>query len=156
MSQRRAKKLKIIVMDTYGEIIVKLDRILMILPHFSFPCPGRRRAASSTPPCTRGLPLKTPPPAADRRRPSGVHRHRRRKLRGRKSDVEFGRVLSELMTSGGAGRTKRWAGGTPPLRPNRCGGLRRLRRKRNSDWWFRPSRDQRRRRLKTVLRKLRR
>ncbi len=24
-------------MDTYGEIIVKLDRILMILPHFSFP-----------------------------------------------------------------------------------------------------------------------
>ena len=30
---------------------------------------------------------------------------------------------TEVATSGGAGRTKRWAGGTPPLRPNRCGGL---------------------------------
>ena len=77
-------------MDTYGEIIVKLDRILMILPQFSFPMSLPPEGGVVDAAVYVRVSLKTPPPAADRRRPSGVHLHHRRKLRGRKSDVELG------------------------------------------------------------------
>ena len=98
-------------MDTYGKIIVNFRPLTHDSPpFFSFPCPRRRRAAPSTPPCTRGSPLKTPPPAADRRRPSGVHLHHRRKLRERKSDVEFGGCPSSRRREVRGGRSVGRAG----------------------------------------------
>ena len=109
-------------MDTYGEIIVKLDRILMILPHFSFPM--------SLPPeggVVDAAVYARPP--SRRRRPQPIEEGR--PVSTFITDESFEKEnptsnsASELVTSGGAGRTKRWAGGTPPLCPNRCGGLRR-------------------------------
>ena len=144
-------------MDTHGKIIIifrppTYDSPPFFLPHV--PAAGGRRLRRRR--VRAALPSR-------RRRPQPIEEGRPEStfITGESFEEEnltssSAGIPSELTTSGGAGRTKRWAGGTPPLRPNRCGGLRRLRRKRNSDWWFRPSRDQRRRRLKTVLRKLRR
>ena len=81
-------------MDTYGEIIVKLDLILMILPHFSFPMSlppegGVVDAAVYARPFPQDAAARSQSKKAIDRRPSGVHLHHRRKLRERKSDVEF-------------------------------------------------------------------
>ena len=98
----------------------------MTLPHSLFPCPNRRRTASSTPSCRAGYP-QTPShlqPIENGRPVSAFIAEKSFEEEDIGVDLGGGDEPStEVATSGGAGRTKRWAGGTPPLRPNRGGGL---------------------------------
>ena len=100
----------------------------MILPHFLYPshfptAGGRRRRRRRVRAAPQDAAARSRSKKAVRSPPSSPTKASRKKV-----DVGLGGDEPESVraTSGGAGRTKRWAGGTPPLRPNRGGGLRRF------------------------------